>query len=599
MKQWALANDQVEKLSVNIKHTSLGTKIREILKQYDDQPISGIIILSDGNNNAGFDLASAKQMANERGIRILGAGVGGTYAPPDASVEKIMAPKSSFKGDLIRLQAIIGREGFADRKLKVTLKSQDKELSSKIISAGNPGKKLVQFSITENNSGRQRYQIEVESLEGDVLIENNSKEVEIKILGDKIKTLFIEEFPRWESRYAAMMLERDPRIDLNAIFIASAPNGRLPIGKTAYPATRDGLHSYDILVLGDINPRHFNSEQLENSKSFILEGGTMMVIAGSQHMPHAYLQTPLIDILPLELSSNQKSPQSKIQIKLDSGSQFDDVIAIGHDAEETNKLWKGLPSLNWVNHQVNGTAIADTLVKTKQQAPIISRADIGAGKVLYLGTDSFWKWRNRARWTYHHRLWSQILLWATTSRTTGKDSQVKIMSSKGIYDPENEIEIKGKLLNSEGLPLRQVSASVEIIDENDVLVRKAPLIYSEGSAGDYKATLPPMKQGKYKVRPVLPDSDRDLKEAEINFEVKILPTDERLSLQLNTSKLHSLCHEVKPLDELLHLIETIEPKTKTTTERVDNEIWDSFPFMLLISFLLGIEWHVRKKIGLV
>lgn len=598
-----IPSQTIDQIVVSPKRTPLGSKIREVLKQYDDHPVAAILILSDGNNNAGLDLESARQMAVDREIPIYGAGVGGAYAPPDVAVEKVIVPKSSFQGDLIRVQALIGKEGMDNQSFKVKLISSGNILEERVVSPSQSTKAMVQFSFHEKRAGRQRYRVVAEDLEGDVLLQNNFKEIEVNVLGDRIKTLFIEEFPRWESRYAVMMLERDPRIDLNAVFIASTEDGRLPKGEKGFPSDRDGLHAYHILVLGDVNPRHFSREQMDSIKSFVLEGGTLMVIAGSQHMPHKYLQTPLVDVLPLHLNAlTDEFPSKKMEnfkLKVSDGSQFEDIVSIGSDVNESVQLWEGLPAMNWMNPYVDSAPVANDMIKSEGGQPLISRADIGAGKVLYLGSDSFWRWRNRARWTYHHRFWSQILLWATSSRTTGKDEQVKLMSSKGIYDPDQKIELKAKLLNRDGLPERHSSASVEIRTEEGTLVRKAPLVYVKDSAGDYKVSIPPLPEGMYKVIPVVPDMERDLSAAEIGFEVKQLPTSERLSLQLDHRKMARLCDQVEPLDVLLKLIENIQPVEKNIQHRVDIEVWDSFPFIFLISLLLGLEWHVRKKLGLV
>jgi hypothetical protein len=91
----------------------------------------------------------------------------------------------------------------------------------------------------------------------------------------------------------------------------------------------------------------------------------------------------------------------------------------------------------------------------------------------------------------------------------------------------------------------------------------------------------------------------DLDAAIVGFEVKELPTNERLALGLNMTKMQRLCEEVGSIDEVIELIQKIEPINKITNQRYDREIWDSFPMMVIISLLLGLEWHIRKKVGLV
>ena len=141
----------------------------------------------------------------------------------------------------------------------------------------------------------------------------------------------------------------------------------------------------------------------------------------------------------------------------------------------------------------------------------------------------------------------------------------------------------------EGRPRRHVNLSLEVYDEQQKVVRKTPLLYFEGSAGDYKANLEPLPEGRYSILPVLPDSDRNLEQARVSVLVKNLPTHERLALQYNPAKLAQLCHEVQPLDQLLNMIKSIEPQNKKHLQRIDIEIWDTFPFMLLVGLLLGLE----------
>jgi len=595
-----ISESSVQDLKSTLKRTTLGSKLRDVLKQYDDQLLAAVLIFSDGNNNAGQDLESAKQMARDRSIPVYGIGVGGVYAPPDIAVLKAIAPKSSFVGDVVRVQTWLSREGFTNQKITIKLTSNNEILDSKTLEPTSVSQQLVEFDFKELRPGRQSYRIEVEQLEGEVMLSNNEKDIDVNILGDRIKTLLIEEFPRWESRYAVMMLNRDPRIDLTAIFIASTPNGRLPQGPTGFPNDLDGLHAYHILVLGDVNPRHFNREQLESIKNFVFEGGTLMVIAGSQHMPQSYLQTPLVEVLPLIINANSEIDGiESVKPKLTSGGFYEDVVFIGADIDETKALWENLPALNWENRKVRASAVANDLVKSEAGYSILNRADIGAGKVLYLGSDSFWRWRNLARWTYHHKFWSQILLWATSSRTTGKDDHVKLMSQKGIYDSEESVEMRAKILSEDGLPLRNAAAVLEVRDAKGELVRKALLLYVANSAGDYTAKLAPFKEGTYQVKPVVNELPIDLDAAIVGFEVKELPTNERLALGLNMTKMQRLCEEVDSIDNVVELIQKIEPVNKITNQRYDREIWDSFPMMVIISLLLGLEWHIRKKIGLV
>jgi hypothetical protein len=50
-----------------------------------------------------------------------------------------------------------------------------------------------------------------------------------------------------------------------------------------------------------------------------------------------------------------------------------------------------------------------TLVKAGEPAMIFRQ--VGAGAVLYLGTDEMWRWRFQVADLYHQRLWMQLAAW--------------------------------------------------------------------------------------------------------------------------------------------------------------------------------------------
>ena len=148
-----------------------------------------------------------------------------------------------------------------------------------------------------------------------------------------------------------------------------------------------------------------------------------MIMAGRSHMPHAYLQTPLVDVLPLELEPSTESNLVPKKVMVQKGSKFEDLLAIGNDMDETTQLWKGLPSLNWVNEKVKSGMMADQLVVSESGYPVMSRADLGAQGAVSRNR-LLWKWRNQAigltitdygvRFFEGHHF-----------KTTGKDAMVK------------------------------------------------------------------------------------------------------------------------------------------------------------------------------
>src|SRR5262249_22829361 len=64
------------------------------------------------------------------------------------------------------------------------------------------------------------------------------------------------------------------------------------------------LNGYDVVLLGDVDPRSpkFGEKNLAALADFVRErGGGLLFIAGERFSPHAFRNTPLQDVLPVEL----------------------------------------------------------------------------------------------------------------------------------------------------------------------------------------------------------------------------------------------------------------------------------------------------------
>ncbi len=596
----------------NLPQTSLGSRQQDILKYYEDQLVTAIVVFSDGNNNAGKTLREIREIAREREVAIIGVGVGAPRPPRDIAIDHVLSPRTSFKNDAVNISVVLKRDGFIDRPVTLRIVSGGKTVHHKVVPPGPETRITVDMSFVESRSGILIYRAEAEIFPGEQLKHNNRKSFSVNVLKDPIRTLLVDEFPRWESRYCSMLLKRDPRVDLHTIFVASLPDGKLKTGKDGWPESRDELFSYQILVMGDVDPRQFTQEQLDDIRAFVTgRGGTVVFMAGEHHMPAQYLATPLADLLPLKVRERPETP-SKPEKKsknpfeprtlavADEGS-YDSIVQIGSTPELSAALWERLPGLDWIQDGVSASGAADRLVEAQKTAqPVLLKANVGLGKVMYIGSDSFWRWRYRTRSTYHHRFWGQILLWATMGRTTGTDQYVKLMTSRPEYTPGETVEIRARLLDENELPVKNAQATAEVFArETGKIVRIAEFNYLENSGGKYIATVFDLPRGKYRIIPVV-DRLKNLKiEAEASFEVRDLPTSEYVDLSLNELMLRSFTTGYRPYHRANEIADMILPREVERSHREEREIWDSFYIVILAAIFLGLEWHLRKRNQLV
>jgi hypothetical protein len=596
-----LDDEQItEEVEYNQASTRIGSVVTNILNFYEKQPLAAMVVLSDGNINAGKPTADAHEVAEDNGVPLITIGVGSELPPDDIAIDHIIAPSTTFRDDLLNLNVVLKRDGYSKRPVKLVVKNEDKVVHEKVIEPGPETRLVVDMGFEEEEGGHRHYTVEAETLDGEVLDDNNSKTFSVNVLEDPIQTLLLDEFPRWESRYANMMLERDKRITVRPIFIGSQEDGVLPVKEDKYPMTRDELFAFHIVVLGDVNPSHFSEQQLKDLRDFVTErGGTIMLMAGEHYMPQAYEATPLAEIFPFRIDNTmagRPADDEKVwSMDLTDSGRFAEILQVARTPEETEKLWKELPGLNWVKQGIRPTSSAEYLVTSSDNQPVMLSSYAGQGKMLYLGGDSFWRWRYRARWTYHHRFWGQVLLWATLGRTTGNDQFVKMQTNRLEYSPGEPVIVKARILDEKEKVMEDASAYVDIFDEEEKLVTTLPLIPIKNSGGEYRTTVKDLKRGKYKAIPRVSEFAERKFEGDVSFNVKDLPTSEYVDLTLNDTVLKQMGAEYHPFHLANALLEGVENADETVTTRKEYEIWDTVYLMMMVAVLLGIEWQIRKR----
>lgn len=609
----AVTNDEKLPTKNYLPTTRLGSVLYDVSNRYGKQPISGIFLFSDGQINSGKSLLEIKRIFRERKIPLYSVGIGQKQPPNDICIEKVFAPISSYKDDKLNINVVLHRNGFEKEAFKLALLSDGKILKEQLIQPGSGSTITVDMSFLEKTSGLRHYEVIAESKPNEILKNNNSKAFSVNILTDPVKVLLLEEFPRWESRFLNMMLKRDIRINLETIFIASSDDGKLRIKdkKGCFPATRNKLFTYDVIILGDVNPGYFNIKQLKNLRDFVVErGGVLITMAGPHYMPESYRDTPIKDIFPFQIKPKQiyqvdenrenSEIASKVPIALNELAMYEDMVRIGDTPESTLKLWKGLPDMNWVKSGVYPSKNATTLVKSeKEKLPVLLTAYAGLGKVLYIGTDSFWRWRKHVRWKYHHRMWGQIIMWATLGKTTGADKHVKLMTDRPIYSPDEPITLKARVLDKDEKAMEKATLSAEIYDTAGKMVKNVRFISIPNSGGEYRAKVKGLPKGKYKVIPMVLELAGAEINADYNFQVKDIATSEYIKLALNEKNLNSISNEYQFFPMAGKLVDKIPEINKIEEKKKDYDLWDSFYLMFLVAILLAGEWSIRKKIKLV
>ena len=170
----------------------------------------------------------------------------------------------------------------------------DQTVATRAVTFGADGEQVIPMHFIPSTAGEFELQASIDPRADETVKDNNSFSQRLKVIDAKIKVLLVDQSPRWEFRYLQAMLLRDRRVDLKCYLVEGDP--RIAREGSPYlsqfPSRKDDLFNYDLVIFGDVDPKHVSGAQLENLNEFVSRfGGAMVMVAGKRFSPAAYRRT--------------------------------------------------------------------------------------------------------------------------------------------------------------------------------------------------------------------------------------------------------------------------------------------------------------------
>jgi hypothetical protein len=453
-------------LAFDKPYTAIGDAVRGLLDLKRGQPVAGIFLITDGGNNYGMQPAEAAALAQQDQIPIYIYGVGIT-SPHDIIVSQVSAPDVAFVKEDAPVSVLVRSQGMSGRTAKLVLKLGDEVMDSKDITFGPDGEQSVPMKFLPTQKGDFELQASIDPLPDEAVKDNNTASRRVRVIDAKIQVLYVEQKPRWEFRYLQGMLLRDPRFDPKFFLVEADPE----LGRSAgspyiseLPQNRESWMKYDVIIIGDVDPRLFDGEQMQSIGDLVSTfGGGVVFLAGKKFMPNSYRGTKLQNLLPVELEEQSPPPEQNkpIPLELTLAGQNSPIMKLADQPDENVAIWKGLPGVYWDARVVEAKPAATVLLddpspeKSTRGAlmPVIAIQSYGTGQALYVGTDETWRWRRNVGEKYYTRLWGQIFLRLGLPRVLGASKLTQLVTERKSYVSGERVVISGRIYRPGFLPV--------------------------------------------------------------------------------------------------------------------------------------------------
>ena len=419
--------------------TRLGDAIGRALDDARGASLAGIVLVTDGVSTEGVPLAEAAQAARERGVPILAVGIGSDRAPRDVEIADVLVDEAVFVDDLVGFTVQIKATGLGGESAQVVLRrdGESAPLAEQGITLGADGQPQTVFlTHRPTTAGDIAYVVEVAAGDDESNRDNNRVRRSVAVRDEKIRVLLAFGYPSYEFRFLKTLLERDPTIELST-FLQDADPEYAEQDRTAlrsFPLAREELFKYDVLVLGDVDPRLVPRSVWPELTEFVAEkGGGAVFIAGPQFLPWDYGEVPdVAPLLPIDLAAIPASggtlpadvSRGYVVRPTPLGMQLP-PFQLGDTPAETEQIWRSLPPLYWLAELDQLKPAVQLLAEHPthtasggRHLPIIISQFVGAGKVWFHATDSTWRWRIGVGDVYFARYWVQTIRYLARGKLT-------------------------------------------------------------------------------------------------------------------------------------------------------------------------------------
>ncbi len=613
-----------KQLSADGKVTALGAALGDVKRRHRSHLLSGVVVFSDYDQNAGVD---ARVAAKQLGAPVISVGVG-PLEVADVAVDLQIHP--TLKKDQKATATIRLRQtGLKGRRVRVHLTSR-RMGTRRGGGADVTARPLAPPALVLLNDSVVEHPVSFEpSAEGDFVIEakvdaladetepkNNRIEKNVSVTDDVLKLFFVEHEPTWEWRFVKEVFHRDPLIGQKGFrtFLRSADfnvrrTNDLFLETLVRP--RAEFFGYDVILLSDV-PAEMLTDRFQTSLMEYVEkfGGGLVVIAGQNHGIGELARTKIGDMLPVVVEQSAEPRDSEFRLQLTTAAKDSDFMRLGKDELEHNKAWSNLGELQWYQPVMRPHPLATVLAEhpyercldNKTLQPIVATRRYGKGEVIYVGFNEMWRLRRKYGERYYRQFWAQLIYRLGLRRNLGDQKRFQVATDRRSYQAGEKVRVAVEGYNENYQPMRTDKLEARLIaPKGDGTTGKITTNVTIPMARDnviFETTFPVFADGEHRlmVRDPLTGDER-----EINFMVTPTTVEQRSvsrNLTLQTDLANQTGGRHLELDELDQIAGALRfPKNAETTDK-RFALWNTWAVLILILILMLGEWLVRKTMNL-
>ncbi|MGV3709593.1 MAG: hypothetical protein ACO1Q7_12200, partial [Gemmatimonas sp.] len=501
-------------LTGNGTRSDLASALNTTREELAGLPLSGVVVMSDGADNGGSDLAASLLALRARRVPVYTIGVGQERFARDIAVERISAPPSILAGASTIVEAVISLRGVKGEKTTVSVEANGRIITTEETTLPERGDVArVRLRMPPMEPGTYRLAVKAKALDKETVVENNELHTVLEVRPGPARILYVEGEPRPEFAFLRRAVQADSALQVVGL-MRSAEKKYLRLGVrdsleliAGFPTTREELFKYRGIILGSIEASFFTGDQMRMINEFVnLRGGGLLALGGRAAFAEGdFNGTPIADVLPLSLDRTKADtggPAMFLKIRpTQSGLQHAALQLRGTEAASAAR-WDSLPPLTSVNNlgspRSGATVLLNGVTETNVTTPVLAFQRYGRGTSAILGVQDTWLWKMDASIAVEDvtfaTFWRQLLRWLIES----SPDQIELAAVPGRVGPGESVTLRALVNDSAFVDVNNALVSAHITSPTG-RISDVPLEWSLREDGSYTGKFVAEEAGVYKM----------------------------------------------------------------------------------------------------
>jgi hypothetical protein len=621
--------------------TRLGQALRQVVNEEHSQPVSGVVVFSDGQQNAGIEPASVLAAARDANIAFYTVGIGSDRQTVNVRVSDFLAPARAYPGDKYTATGYLQAQGMAGQTVNVELLSSDaaagargaderpaKVVATQQVTLGGDGEVVpVPFEMVPDAVGRKTLALRVVPPPRDSYAGDDQQEVDIEIVDRKTRVLLFAGGPTREYQFLRNQLRRDKDMVVDVLLQTGAEG----ISQDAsaildeFPATREELFEYDCIVAFDPNWQALSPAQIESLERWTSEqAGGMIVVAGPIYSD-ALAQDPGLAkvraLYPVEfhrrfsaLDDGRYGSKEPWPIEFTREGNEAEFLWIEDSGPASAHAWSEFKGV-YGYYSVKGPKPAATVYARfsdpragdgGQQPVYFVGQFFGAGRVFYLGSGEMWRLRSLNE-AFFERFYTKLIRFVSQGRLLRGSNRGVLLVERDRYVLGNTVAVRAQLnaAHLEPLVAPQVTLQLYLPDTTQ---QSVALLADPSRPGSFAGQFTARKEGVYRLELAVPESADERLTRRIQVKV---PDLERERPERNDALLTEIAAKTGGAyyvglqsalgsgSEEGPLARSLRDSSRTTIQlETPVRLWDNWWMLGTVCGLLCSEWLIRRLVKL-